>query len=80
VCPRTWRTRRGGTGELLVSNLCALLVGTELTLVDVTAQDYPKARARLEQLKRLGKNAGRSGERISRSKIGKQQEGECSLM
>lgn len=44
------------------------------------AQDYPKARARLEQLKRQGKNAQRSGERISRSKIGKQQEGECAVM
>ncbi|KAK7985094.1 SKT5 [Apiospora saccharicola] len=45
------------------------------------AQDFPKARERLEDLKRSGKNGpGRPRERISRSKIGKQQEGECSVM
>ncbi|KAK0729978.1 hypothetical protein B0H67DRAFT_478571 [Lasiosphaeris hirsuta] len=42
------------------------------------AQDYPKARERLEELKRSGKSRAR--ERISRSKIGKQQEGECAVM
>ncbi|KAH8661951.1 hypothetical protein BX600DRAFT_512838 [Xylariales sp. PMI_506] len=46
------------------------------------AQNFPKARERLEDLKRTGgKNSGpRPRERISRSKIGKQQEGECSVM
>ncbi|KAK1763524.1 hypothetical protein QBC33DRAFT_459115 [Phialemonium atrogriseum] len=44
------------------------------------AQDFPKARERLEDLKRSGKNGPRQRERISRSKIGKQQEGECSVM
>ncbi|KAK7962431.1 uncharacterized protein PG986_003256 [Apiospora aurea] len=44
------------------------------------AQDFPKARERLEDLKRSGKNGPRPRERISRSKIGKQQEGECSVM
>lgn len=45
------------------------------------AQDFPKARDRLEDLKRAGKNgAVRQRERISRSKIEKQQEGECSVM
>ncbi|ORY60544.1 uncharacterized protein BCR38DRAFT_348941 [Pseudomassariella vexata] len=44
------------------------------------AQDFPKARERLEDLKRAGKNGPRPRERISRSKIGKQQEGECSVM
>ncbi|KAK3336677.1 hypothetical protein B0T19DRAFT_349351 [Cercophora scortea] len=44
------------------------------------AQDMLKARDRLEDLKRAGKNAPRARERISRSKIGKQQEGECSVM
>ncbi|KAF9871908.1 hypothetical protein CkaCkLH20_10540 [Colletotrichum karsti] len=44
------------------------------------AQDFPKARERLEDLKRAGKNGPRQRERISRSKIGKQQEGECSVM
>lgn len=43
-------------------------------------QDYPKARERLEDLKRSGRNGPRQRERISRSKIGKQQEGECSVM
>ncbi|KAF7560731.1 hypothetical protein G7046_g3402 [Stylonectria norvegica] len=41
------------------------------------AQDYPKARERLEDLKRSGKNGARQRERISR---GQQQDGECSLM
>ncbi|CAJ2504546.1 Uu.00g119400.m01.CDS01 [Anthostomella pinea] len=44
------------------------------------AQDFPKARERLEDLKRSGKSGPRPRERISRSKIGKQQEGECSVM
>ncbi|KAI8195606.1 Chitin synthase regulatory factor 3 [Colletotrichum sp. SAR 10_65] len=44
------------------------------------AQDFPKARERLEDLKRAGKNGPRQRERISRSKIGKQQEGECVVM
>lgn len=45
-----------------------------------TAQDFPKARERLEDLKRSGKNGPRQRERISRSKMNKQQEGECSVM
>lgn len=45
------------------------------------AQDFPKARERLEDLKRSGRNAPRERERITRSKIGgKQQEGECTVM
>jgi hypothetical protein len=46
----------------------------------LTAQDSLKARERLEDLKRVGKNSPRQRERISRSKIGKQQEGECAVM
>ncbi|RFU32609.1 hypothetical protein B7463_g3711, partial [Scytalidium lignicola] len=44
------------------------------------AQSFPKARERLEDLKRGGAKAGRSRERISRSKVGKQNEGECAVM
>ncbi|CAN8100672.1 unnamed protein product [Discula destructiva] len=44
------------------------------------AQDFPKARERLEELKRSGKNGPRQRERITRSKIGQQNEGECSVM
>ncbi|KAK4236781.1 chitin synthase [Achaetomium macrosporum] len=44
------------------------------------AQDFPKARERLEDLKRSGKSGPRQRERISRSNIGKQQQGECSVM
>ncbi|KAH8908222.1 HCP-like protein [Coniochaeta sp. PMI_546] len=44
------------------------------------AQDFPKARERLEDLKRSGKNGPRQRERISRSRIEKQQEGECVVM
>ncbi|EHK22455.1 uncharacterized protein TRIVIDRAFT_81698 [Trichoderma virens Gv29-8] len=42
------------------------------------AQDFPKARERLEDLKRSGKERARPRERISRSS--KQQEGDCVLM
>ncbi|KAH8597800.1 hypothetical protein B0O99DRAFT_684512 [Bisporella sp. PMI_857] len=45
------------------------------------AQNFPKARERLEDLKKGGKNANlKARERISRSKVGKQNEGECSVM
>ncbi|KAF4984284.1 hypothetical protein FZEAL_496 [Fusarium zealandicum] len=44
------------------------------------AQDFPKARDRLEDLKRSGKTGVRQRERISRSKIERQQEGECTVM
>ena len=45
-----------------------------------TAQDFPKARERLEDIKRSGKNQPRQRERITRSKIGRQQENECVVM
>ncbi len=46
-----------------------------------TAQNFPKARERLEDLKRNGgKAAMKPRERISRSKVGKQNEGECAVM
>lgn len=47
------------------------------------AQDFPKARERLEDLKRGRNNPGggaRQRERISRSRIEKQQEGDCTVM
>lgn len=45
------------------------------------AQNFPKARERLEDLKKGGnKPALKSRERISRSKVGKQNEGECIVM
>ena len=45
-----------------------------------TAQDFLKARERLEDIKRSGKNQPRQRERITRSKIGRQQENECVVM
>lgn len=45
------------------------------------AQDFPKARERLEDLKRMGKNAmPRQRERFSRSRMDRQQEGDCVIM
>ncbi|KKA26591.1 hypothetical protein TD95_005286 [Thielaviopsis punctulata] len=46
------------------------------------AQDFPKARERLEDLKRAGKSGPRQRERISRSNMATQQatDGECSIM
>ncbi|KAE9380079.1 hypothetical protein N431DRAFT_324302 [Stipitochalara longipes BDJ] len=45
------------------------------------AQNFPKARERLEDLKKGGSKAGlKARERISRSKVGKQNEGECAVM
>jgi TPR repeat protein len=50
-------------------------------LTPCTAQNFPKARERLEDLKKNGsKLASRPRERISRSKVGKQNEGDCSIM
>lgn len=46
----------------------------------MTAQDFPKARERLEDLKRSGSRGQRQRERISRSKIEKQQDGDCVVM
>jgi len=48
---------------------------------DPPAQNFPKARERLEDLKKGGsRSAVRSRERISRSKVGKHNEGECVVM
>ncbi|KFY68018.1 hypothetical protein V497_00056 [Pseudogymnoascus sp. VKM F-4516 (FW-969)] len=45
------------------------------------AQNFPQARERLEELKRSGGKGGLPNrERISRSKVGKQNEGECAVM
>ncbi|KAH7037152.1 uncharacterized protein B0I36DRAFT_237275 [Microdochium trichocladiopsis] len=45
------------------------------------AQNFPKARERLEDLKKAGRHAPRQRERISRSNMSKQQtDGECSVM
>lgn len=44
------------------------------------AQDFPKARQRLEELKRTGKTGVRQRERISRSNMSRQQENECTVM
>ena len=50
-------------------------------LIFCVAQNFPKARERLEDLKKNGsKMATRPRERISRSKVGKQNEGDCSIM
>lgn len=49
-------------------------------LIPWIAQDLTKARERLEDLKKSGKSGPRQRERISRSKMQKQQEGECSVM
>lgn len=50
-------------------------------MLTMSAQNFPKARERLEDLKRGGsKPQLKSRERHSRSKVGKQNEGECSVM
>ncbi len=43
------------------------------------AQNFPKARERLDDLMR-GDAKQQTRERISRSKVGKQHEGECLVM
>ncbi|KAI9716778.1 MAG: hypothetical protein M1812_005118 [Candelaria pacifica] len=43
-------------------------------------QHYPKARERLDALRNGGANSQKSRERISRSKVSKQNEGECIVM
>lgn len=52
-------------------------------LTSISAQDFPQARERLEELKRTGgkgPSAARQRERISRSRIEKQQDGDCVVM
>ncbi|KFY66995.1 hypothetical protein V496_01825 [Pseudogymnoascus sp. VKM F-4515 (FW-2607)] len=44
------------------------------------AQNFPQARERLEELKRSGGKGLPNRDRISRSKVGKQNEGECAVM
>jgi hypothetical protein len=54
------------------------MLGERSVLILLTAQNFPKARERLEDLKRGGsKGAAKQRERISRSQ---QKDGECSLM
>lgn len=49
-----------------------------MMLTTIIAQDFPRARERLEDLKRMGKNvAPRPRERFSRSRT---QEGDCVIM
>lgn len=60
--------------------LFAISIDMVTYLTMFSAQDFPKARERLEELKRSGKNGPRQRERITRSKIGQQNEGECSVM
>ncbi|RFU75040.1 hypothetical protein TARUN_7205 [Trichoderma arundinaceum] len=70
-----WRA----AGEFWIAPLgikCLDMSGRVLTLKFLVAQDFPKARERLEDLKRSGKERPR--ERISRSS--KQQEGDCVVM
>ena len=45
---------------------------------DRVAQNFPKAKERLDDLKRGGEQIKKS--RVSRSAVGKQNEGECSVM
>ena len=47
---------------------------------NIPAQDFPKARERLEELKRAGRSVPRQRERISRGRIERQQEGDCTVM
>lgn len=58
----------------------SLLLNSEFdaNVMAFIAQDFPKARERLEDLKRSGKEKARPRERISRSQ--KQQEGDCVVM
>jgi hypothetical protein len=58
-----------------VSNAAAL--GT-FWLTELLAQNFPKARQRLEDLKKDGGKMNKA--RVSRSAFNKQNEGECSVM
>lgn len=84
-----WRA----AGMLYYASLCTFVLfrstcgamasdpGVRIVLTIFSAQNFPKARERLEDLKKGGsKPTLKSRERISRSKVGKQNEGECNLM
>lgn len=69
------RMRSGGTGDQPVSIGGTFNVFMTLTS---TAQNFPQARARLEDLRRGGAKMQKT--RVSRSKMNKQPEGECIVM
>lgn len=49
-----------------------------MTLISVTAQNFDKARERLEDLKKGGGRIQKA--RVSRSNVSKQNEGDCVVM
>lgn len=77
--------RSGGTGVLLVSakdqTMLFDMKGKQVSAnptPDLTAQGFPKARERLEDLRRGGGRYQKT--RLSRSAVSKQSEGDCVLM
>ncbi|ROT37630.1 hypothetical protein SODALDRAFT_201517 [Sodiomyces alkalinus F11] len=60
--------------EAYGGNVGVVKMVTDGKISKPTAQDFPKARERLEDLKRTSKTAPRQRERVARTKLGKQQE------
>jgi TPR repeat protein len=83
---KRWYWRAAGELASFLQCLCSFTFACcfqpyHKTNAQIPAQNFPKARERLEDLKKNGgKGSGKPRERISRSKVGKQNEGECAVM
>ncbi|KAI9768968.1 MAG: hypothetical protein M1840_004564 [Geoglossum simile] len=71
---KRWYWRAAGE----FADTCAL--GSTCTLLTIAAQNFPRARERLEELKSGGSKVQKSRERHSRSNMTKQNEGDCVVM
>ena len=69
---------RGGIGGRLVSNSSRQISRDSGLTCLSQAQNFPKARDRLEDLRKGGAKMEKS--RVSRSAVNKQTEGECVVM
>ncbi|KAG6019303.1 hypothetical protein E4U40_007164, partial [Claviceps sp. LM458 group G5] len=66
-----------------ITGIAVLVAGSIAAgkIVLTAAQDFPKARDCLEELKRVGKNGQpRRRERLTRERIERHYEGDCSVM
>ena len=70
--------RRGGTGRRLVSLDYVVLYVRGWNTNAALAQNFPKARERLEDLRKGG--ARKQHSRVSRSAMKKQSDGDCTVM
>lgn len=78
----TWKMRSGGIGVLRVSESLYQYELKRMSPTNISffspAQGFPKARERLEDLKKGGSRMQKT--RLSRSAVNKQSDGDCTVM